>query len=82
MGFFTTAKAWLLIVVYKKAKIRKKHAFLWDLDTFFENINIKYNIYLQKINNFFATFLKKLLHFCHLYSIIVMLRGEKAHESV
>jgi len=37
---------------------------------------------LQKINNFFAEILKKLLHFSFVFSIIVMRRGGKSHESV
>ena len=46
------------------------------------NINQISIICLQKINNFSLEILKKLLHFSHLFSIIVMHRGGKAHESV
>ena len=36
----------------------------------------------KKFIKFIELFLKKLLHFLALYSIIVMLRGEKSHRSV
>ena len=43
--------------------------------------NLK-TICLQKINKIFLKKAKKDLHFAHIYSIIVMRRGGKAHESV
>ena len=35
----------------------------------------------KKLIDFSSKILKKLLHFAHIYSIIVMRRGEKSHES-